>query len=87
MEKNITLPVETNIWKDVTDKLAMPIDWLRRYYGSVVGKEITMRQTALLLNVQAAFAMSALPVEGPLVVRLACCGWFVYALKRCKDEL
>lgn len=87
MEKNITLPVQTNMWKDVTDKLLMPINWLRNYYGSVLGKEITIRQTALLLNVQAAFAMSALPVDGSSLMRLACCGWFIYALKCCKDEL
>ena len=65
----------------VTSLLLAPIEWLRKYYAGIFEKEITMRQTLLLINAQVAFFAAAFPVDSPLWVRLACCVWLLNALR------
>ena len=65
----------------------MPIEWLRKYYSVVCEKELTLRQTMLLINAQFAFLATAFPANMPIVARIACCAWLVYSLKTCKNEI
>lgn len=65
----------------------VPVEQLRGYYGRVLERELNMRQTWLLIQAQLAFACAVLPVESPLLLRAACCGWFLYAVLRCRVEL
>ena len=64
-----------------------PIEWLRNYYSTVCEKELTLRQTMLLINAQFAFLATAFPANMPIVARIACCAWLVYSLKTCKKEI
>lgn len=64
-----------------------PIEWLRNYYSTVCEKELTFRQTMLLINAQFAFLVTAFPTNIPIIVRIACCAWLVYSLKTCKKEI
>lgn len=65
----------------------IPIEWLRKYYSVVCEKELTLRQTMLLINAQFAFLATAFPANMPIVARIACCAWLVYSLKTCKNEI
>jgi|GEM_PF-1491867 len=75
------------MWKTVLDLVKAPVVWLRAYYSSVCGKELTMGQTALLINTQAAFLVTALPADMPIIARLACCVWLVGSLRECKRKI
>ena len=91
MENNITLNnrfVALNaIVGAVLSKLSVPVEMLRKYYTSVLEREIDVRQTWLLINAQLAFIFAALPVDGPMVFRMACCGWIIHAALLCKRHL
>ena len=65
----------------------IPIEWLRKYYSVVCEKELTLRQTMLVINAQFAFLATAFPANMPIVARIACCAWLVYSLKTCKNEI
>lgn len=55
-----------------------------RYYSRVLGNELTVRQTLLLINAQAAFFMAVFPTDCPLVMRGLCVAWLVSALLKCR---
>jgi hypothetical protein len=63
-----------------------PADALRRHYSDILGEQLTMRQTALIVNAQAAFILAVFPVSCPLLFRLACGAWLVSALLKCKNS-
>ena len=65
----------------------IPIEWLRKYYSVVCEKELTLRQTMLLINAQFAFLATAFPANMPIVARIACCAWLFYSLKKCNNEI
>jgi hypothetical protein len=69
------------------DAIKQPIEWLRKYYSVILEKEISMKQTALLLETQFAFAMAIMPADMHLLLRAASLGWFCLCLKRCKKSL
>jgi len=91
MENNITISrrffVLSTIVNIVLSKVSVPVEALRKYYSSVLEREIDMRQTWLLINAQAAFVFAALPADGPLVLRMACCAWFIHAVLLCKRNI
>ncbi|MBQ6651903.1 MAG: hypothetical protein IJM81_00700 [Prevotella sp.] len=60
---------------------------LRRYYSGIFEREIDNRQMGHLLHVQVAFLFAAFPTDGPLLLRTVCCGWFVWALVKCREAL
>lgn len=62
-------------------KALMPIV---RYYSRVLGEELSIRQTLLLINAQAAFFMTVFPVDCSLVMRGLCAAWLVSALVKCR---
>ena len=71
MEKNVTLSVNMSnrettksifkrmigTWTSITQKVKMPAEWLRLYYSGILGKNITMQQTWLLIKAQTAFSV------------------------------
>ncbi|WP_232369782.1 MULTISPECIES: hypothetical protein [Prevotella] len=95
MEKNVSLPSFLNsclqdirrLLRQVVQVMCIPFTLLRRYYGTVLDKEISTRQTWQLLNVQAAFVLAGFPMESPVLIRLACIAWFVQALRVCRRSL
>lgn len=64
-----------------------PFAALAKYYSHVLERDISIRQTLLLLNAQTAFVFAVLPADCPLVLRALCCGWFAHAVLKCKQEL
>lgn len=62
----------------------MPIEKLQKYYSNVLGEKLTLRQTLCLINAQAAFFMTVLPGECPLLLRSVFLAWLLNALLRCK---
>ena len=69
------------------NSLKQPVEALRKYYAAVLGRDISTRQTGLLVEAQVAFALTALPAESPLLLRAACCAWFALAVMRCRRAL
>ena len=57
---------------------------LSRYYSGVLGTKVSARQTLLLVNAQAAFAMAVFPDGGPALLRVACVWWSVSAVLKCR---
>lgn len=60
---------------------------LRNHYALMLERELTLRQTVLLLNAQLSFVFAVFPMGGPLLLRALCGAWFVHALLKCKAEL
>lgn len=95
--KNMSLPPNWSCSKNISslaqklsktaDAIKQPIEWLRKYYSIILEKEISMKQTALLLETQLAFAMAIMPADMHLLLRAASLGWFCLCLKRCKKSL
>lgn len=69
------------------EAIKQPIEWLRKYYSIILEKEISIKQTALLLETQLAFLMMVFPADIHLLLRAASLGWFSLCLKRCKKGL
>ena len=59
---------------------------LAAYYSSVLGQQVTLRQTFLLLNAQAAFLFTVFPLDCSFVLRLLCVVWLVSALLKCRNS-
>lgn len=63
------------------------VDWLRRYYSKALDRELSMRQTWLLVNAQAAFFFTFLPAEAPWVFRAVGALWLWKVIAACKKTL
>lgn len=101
MEKQITLSTNNlpadkgyNLYCSVADAaqsarktLAAPLRWLQRYYSSALERPVSVAQARLLTTVQAAFFLTVLPADYPLLLRCAACAWFVSSLLRCRREI
>lgn len=91
MEKNIALKESRrSAWSlgvSVQKFIMKPVAWLQKYYSDVLERELSVRQTWLLINAQLAFIFAVFPVDGPLLARLACGAWLISALLKCKAEL
>ena len=68
-------------------KVCHPVEWLRTYYSNVLERQLTMRQTWLLINAQLAFAAAFFPVDAPWFVRIVCLAWVVSALLKCREGI
>lgn len=94
MEKNITISVSQStamtimeIVMNLISIISRPIALLSLYYSHCLDREISIKQTWILLNAQAAFAMAAFPVSCPWMMRLTCIAWLLHALYLCKKNL
>jgi len=87
MEKQMTIQSTWMLLENVTNVANRPVEWLRQYYSSVLERDINMRQTWSLIEVQTAFFAGIMPANYSLWLRAACCAWFLWALKRCRRML
>ena len=94
MEKNIYIKREVstsssvqNITSSIANKVKAPITVLAKYYSTVLEREISIKQTLLLLNAQIAFVFAVFPVNIGFFARAICCTWFVKAVLTCKKNL
>lgn len=71
--------------RNVVNKLNAPLRLFRQYYSYVLGRDVDMRQTRLLTEVQAAFFLFIMPADYSLVLRAASCLWFIVALRKCRN--
>ena len=84
---NLVKQLGGNASRKVPGQAAGPVEWLRAYYSKTLERELSTRQTWLLINAQLAFGAAFFPVEAPWVVRVACLVWVVSALLKCKREM
>ena len=87
MEKQMTIQSTWMLLENVKNVANRPVEWLRQYYSSVLERDINMRQTWSLIEVQTAFFAGIMPANYSLWLRAACCAWFLFALKRCRRLL
>lgn len=73
--------------KPVSRLLLLPLAWLAAYYGAVLGRRVTLRQTLHLVHVQAALLFAVFPADCPLLLRGVCCAWLVSALLWCRRAM
>lgn len=73
-----------NSIRNAAGKIKVPVEWLRKYYSTVLEKEISMKQTALLLETQFAFTLGVIPADIHLGFRACFLGWFAWCLLKCK---
>lgn len=91
MEKEIVLTAGSingkcmaDIARYIINKVNVPARILRRYYSYVLGKDVSMRQTWMLIEAQVAFFAGVMPVNINIIVRAIMFMWFVTALKKCR---
>lgn len=88
--ETMNMAAETMNMSDGTAKAASTLRRmvapLAGYYSRVLGTEVSTRQTLLLVNVQAAFFMTAFPADCHLLLRLGCLAWLVSAVIKCRDS-
>ena len=92
MEKNITLTDSRRssaavLAANMVKLVRRPAEWLCAYYSRVLEREVSMRQTWLLVNAQLAFAASFFPVEAPVLFRVVALALLASALLKCRREL
>ena len=96
MEKNITITANdinnrefglSELWRSFSEWASTPARLLARYYSSVLERDITMRQTWRLIEVQIAFFAGIFPADFSVALRLLAAAWFISALLRCKRAL
>ncbi len=69
-------------------KLAsMPMEWMRKYFSSVLEREVTVKQTRLILETQAALVMTVFPADINILLRAVFLGWFAWCLLKCKERI
>jgi hypothetical protein len=84
MEKQITMQSTWMLMENVKKVANRPVEWLRLYYSSVLERDVNMRQTWSLIEVQVSFFAGIMPANYSLLLRAAFCVWFLMALKRCR---
>ena len=73
--------------RKVIESTKQPAEWLRKYYSIILEKEISMRQTLLLVGTQAAFCLAIFPADIHLLLRLISLIIFCVCLGECKRSL
>lgn len=68
----------------ITDLGEIPLLWLNHYYSTVLERPINKRQTKALTMAQLAFFATVMPVEYPVLLRVATCIWFITSLLKCR---
>lgn len=92
MEKNITVRQDSaapsiSLLQQVRNLALRAAEAVRRHYSSTMEQEFTLRQTALIVNAQAAFFFTAFPIDAPFMLRLLTLAWLIHALLKCKAEI
>ena len=96
MEKNITITANdinnrefglSELWRSFSEWASTPARLLARYYSSVLERDITMRQTWRLIEVQLAFFACIFPADLSVAVRLLAVAWLGSAVTRCRKAM
>lgn len=95
MEKQITFTAidkEVNdfangkdILKEVKDWALMPLEWLRRYYSGVMGKEVSNGKMWLIIQAQLALFATLFVLNESFVAKIGFALWFGWSVWRCKE--
>lgn len=89
MEKNLTLSRGSNacfsVFGELTGAAAKPLERLRKYYSDVLGEPVSAARMWRMIHAQAAFLSTVLPFEEPMMLRAACCAWFLVAVLGCRE--
>ncbi len=82
MEKQMTMTVTPATGKRITETLkraaatvGSPLRLLRKYYSSVLGREVSRAETWAIIEAQVAFFVTTIPADIPIIIRLAACVW------------
>lgn len=74
----------SNSLRQLAREMEKPLEWLGKYYGQVLGKPISRKQTWLMIEAQVAFALGVLPADCPLWARAICLAWLTWSVRKCK---
>jgi hypothetical protein len=66
--------------------LMAPLRWLKRYYGNVMGLELSNVQMWLLIQVQVSFFLTVFSMGVPVVLHVLLFLWLIYSVARCRKE-
>lgn len=90
MNKNMTLQQSNSaafgIVNEIFKSVVKPFELLRKYYSDVLGEPVSMARMWRMVHAQVAFLSIVLPYDEPLLLRAACCGWFLWAVLKCKES-
>lgn len=75
-----------NSIKSLLQSGKQPIEWLQSYYSIIMEKEVSMKQTLLLIATQFTFVLGILPADINLALRAAFLGSFAFCLHLCKKS-
>lgn len=64
-----------------------PFEWLRQYYGHIIGRDISNRQTTLLLNAQVSFLVVISAGNAGWLLQALSVAWFALSVIVCKRSL
>ena len=91
MERQITITTGSKNVCGIINKfmgmISLATEGIRKYYSQVLERDITTRQTIILLKTQIAFFTAIMPADYPLMLRAMACAWFLQTLRNCKKEL
>ena len=87
MKQTMILQNDERMLLNVAQTVRKPFVWLANYYSKILGKEIHIKETLLLLNVQCAFLFTVFPINCSLFLRAPCLYWFCHALMTCKKAV
>lgn len=87
--EDIKLVVEgiRRMWAWPYKLASMPLEWIRKYFSSVLEREVTVKQTKLILETQAALVMTVFPADINFFLRTAFLGWLAWCLLKCKERI
>lgn len=75
--------LSTEVMKQMAER---PLAGLTRYYSDVLERQLSTRQTLLLLNAQLAFLMTVFPSMS-FALRILCLTWLVGAVVKCRRSI
>ena len=65
----------TETLKRAAATVGSPLRLLRKYYSSVLGREVSRAETWAIIEAQVAFFVTTIPADIPIIIRLAACVW------------
>ena len=68
--------------KRVVRLAGTPLRLLRKYYSSVLGREVSRAETWAIIEAQAAFFVTTIPADIPIIIRLAACVWMAMVINK-----
>lgn len=70
--------------KLVSNWTKAPAEWLRRYYSTVLEKEVSYRQASSITQAQLAFVLALFTSTDAMLAKVIFAAWFAVSVYRCK---